>query len=551
LGTVFKKQVTRPLPADAELFTRKGERFARWKDQRGRTRTAIVTVGKNGADRILTESPYFVAKCRDGAGIVQIVATGCRDETAARSVLAELERRAELVKAGVMTTAEDLAAGHQAKPLTVHFDAYGEHLQAIGVTKKHCKESRRYLDQLAASCSFARLADLTREAFERWLAQRTTEGMSARLRNAYRESLVAFCNWCLESNRLSSNPFAAVPKANVKADPRRPRRAMDENELVRLLDVARRRPLLEAMTVRRGGRKGETTATVKAAVRDRLEWIGRERALTYKTLVLTGLRTGELTSLTAGQLHLDGPVAHAVLDAADEKNRQGSEIAIRRDLAADLRRWLSEKLERLQAQSTRNGEPIPPRLPADTPVFNVPTKLYAILNRDLKMAGIAKKDDRGRVLDVHALRTTFGTLLSKGGVNPRTAQSAMRHSTIDLTMNVYTDPRLLDVHGAVESLPTLPLDAGQSIMPKVAKATGTDDLLLRSVAPTVAPTADFSSESGSFPGKICPDPMAFADLAEIVLSAGNVKGSALLTIPVSDYPHGDSNPGLLAENQTS
>ena len=33
----------------------------------------------------------------------------------------------------------------------------------------------------------------------------------------------------------------------------------------------------------------------------------------------------------------------------------------------------------------------------------------------------------------------------------------MRHSTIDLTMNVYTDPKLLDVAGAVESLPALPL----------------------------------------------------------------------------------------------
>ena len=34
----------------------------------------------------------------------------------------------------------------------------------------------------------------------------------------------------------------------------------------------------------------------------------------------------------------------------------------------------------------------------------------------------------------------------------------MRHSTIDLTMNVYTDPKLLDVHGALDSLAALPLD---------------------------------------------------------------------------------------------
>jgi hypothetical protein len=33
----------------------------------------------------------------------------------------------------------------------------------------------------------------------------------------------------------------------------------------------------------------------------------------------------------------------------------------------------------------------------------------------------------------------------------------MRHSSIDLTMSVYTDPRLLDVEGALAVLPSLPL----------------------------------------------------------------------------------------------
>ena len=35
-------------------------------------------------------------------------------------------------------------------------------------------------------------------------------------------------------------------------------------------------------------------------------------------------------------------------------------------------------------------------------------------------------DDRGRTIDVHALRHTFGTHLSKAGVPLRTAQAAMR-----------------------------------------------------------------------------------------------------------------------------
>jgi len=54
----------------------------------------------------------------------------------------------------------------------------------------------------------------------------------------------------------------------------------------------------------------------------------------------------------------------------------------------------------------------------------------------------------------HALRHTFGPHLSAAGVHPRTAMAAMRHSRIELTMKLYTDPVLLDVAGAVEALPS-------------------------------------------------------------------------------------------------
>jgi hypothetical protein len=64
------------------------------------------------------------------------------------------------------------------------------------------------------------------------------------------------------------------------------------------------------------------------------------------------------------------------------------------------------------------GNPIPARLPAALPLFNVPEKMVRVFDRDLRAAGIPKRDERGRTLNVHALRTTFGTLLSKGGASP-------------------------------------------------------------------------------------------------------------------------------------
>ena len=45
---------------------------------------------------------------RDGAGIVREVATGCRDETSARQMLADLMKRSEHVKSGLVTQAHFL-----------------------------------------------------------------------------------------------------------------------------------------------------------------------------------------------------------------------------------------------------------------------------------------------------------------------------------------------------------------------------------------------------------------------------------------------------------
>ena len=172
-----------------------------------------------------------------------------------------------------------------------------------------------------------------------------------------------------------------------------------------------------------------------------------------------------------GQLYLDHDPPYLALDPAHEKNRQGNSISLRADLADDLRQWLAEKAQACHAGDARQQNQTGTQqlrahecrpldwqgLPPDTPVLKVPTSLLRTLDRDLQAAGIPKRDSRRWVVHVHAMRTTCGTRLSKAGVAPRTAQAVMRHSTVELTMNLYTDPLLLDTSGAVESLPDLPL----------------------------------------------------------------------------------------------
>jgi integrase len=530
MGTVYKKTATKPVPRGAELFTKNGKRFACWKPSKGKARTAPVMTGNDGTDRIVVTVGTYLAKFRDGSGLVCEVSTGCRDEDAARSVLGKLERRAELVKSEVLSKGESAMADHQATSIADHFAAYLNHVQAKGATADHIADLKRKAKRLFKDCAVGTLRDIDAEVLEGWMTARQIEKMAARTRNTYLQAVRGFCKWCVETERLASNPLARIAKADEKSDRRRQRRAMTEAELMTLLQVARMRPLAEygrkSVPVDEGEAEAEATsrpperskwtyspltldgmqrATELARKRlqdspaflDEREQLGRERALIYKTLVLTGLRKNELASLTIGQLCLDEEMSFAVLNAADEKNRQGSTIPLRTDLAAELRDWIIEKRARFQERPDEFGR---------ERLFIVPAGLVRILNRDLLAAGIKKCDERGRTVDVHALRTSFGTLLSKGGVAPRTAQAAMRHSKIDLTMGVYTDPKLLDVYGALDTLPSLDLDTSPSTERQTMRATGTDDRdalaesrhAVTKFAPAFAPNSGKRGQAVSF-----------------------------------------------------
>jgi integrase len=436
VGTVFKPIVTRPLPPGAQVVEREGKRVARWTSARGGNRTADVRTTPRG-DCIVQESGKYLARYRDGQGVTQTVATDCRDEMAARAVLGELERRAELVRAGIVTPAQDAVADHKRTTITVHVESYLASLKAKGTTPKHVVTVGRLLRGVIAGCGFKTLADIRREPVERWLGGPANAARSARTKNTSRNAIVWFCNFCVDAERLVANPVARLPRFNEQADRRRQPRALTPDELTRLLDAARRRPIDEAERYNRGWRRGQRGARLRPETRTKLQTLGYERALMYRTLVLTGLRLGELASIRACDVVLDDDAPHIVLDARHEKARRGATIPLRPDLADDLRRWIGTR--------------------RDGPLFRVSENAVKVLNRDIAFAGIAKRDERGRTVCVHSLRHTFATLLSRGGVAPRVAQAAMRHASLGMT-GIYVDPIQLDVASALRVLPELPLD---------------------------------------------------------------------------------------------
>ena len=79
---------------------------------------------------------------------------------------------------------------------------------------------------------------------------------------------------------------------------------------------------------------------------------------------------------------------------------------------------------------------------------------------------IVTEDAEGRVIDLHAMRTTLGTMLARQEAKPQVAREIMRHSDYQTTLTHYTMLGLSDTAGAINEIP----DIGT---PETISATGT------------------------------------------------------------------------------
>ncbi len=165
--------------------------------------------------------------------------------------------------------------------------------------------------------------------------------LAARTVNVHRAAILALCNWCVTERRLTTNPLAGLPKAE-EVEPARKRRALTEEEIVRLLAAAKERLLTEALTVRRGKNRGKPLANVRQEVKDHLRRLGRERALLYRFMIMTGLRKGEVATLPVSGLDLDAEHPCVHIEGRHAKSGRSAVLPLRRDLAEALRRHLGD-----------------------------------------------------------------------------------------------------------------------------------------------------------------------------------------------------------------
>jgi integrase len=440
----------------------------------------------------------------------------CRNRKAAELMLAEKIRKAELAAVGVTDPFE----AHNARPLAEHVEDYRRHLLAKGDCSEHVSKTdariRAVLDgtravfvgDLSASAVAEFLGDLRRDPprpelprGKEWLTKAELlaalgdcrpaalarvvrrEGLAARgtgkarryhasaaellqdlccrgmgiaTSNGYTLAIKGFAKWLVRDRRMAADPLVSLSCLNAKLDVRHGRRALPEDELRTLLTAAR-----------------DSTVAVEGLT-------GVDRGWLYAVAMAAGFRASELASLAPESFRLGADPPLVIVRAAYTKNRQQAEQPLPPDLAAALGPYLDGK-------------------PAGLPVWpgTWPDRAAEMLRQDLAPAGIPYRDGEGRVCDFHSLRHSFVSLLARSGIHPKMAQTLARHSTITLTMDVYSHLSLHDAGAAVASLPSL-LPSAPDVEAPAVGLTGTDGApapvqLLASCSP-VAQTGDIRGD---------------------------------------------------------
>jgi integrase len=453
-----------------------------------------VPSGTPGSKKVKKKSGKWYGRVPGSAKAVPLSV----NKVAAQQLLAELVKKAELRRAGILDPFEV----HRSRPLADHLADYRRFLEAEGNCPEYVAKTYARMVAILDGCRLVFIADLTADKVAQYLhdlrrdpprpalpagqewftpgelkaalggsrppqlarllrreglaaegngkARRyprtTVEGLQYRFcrgigistSNGYLTAIKGFSRWLYRQERTDRDRLVSLSRLNAKTDLRHERRALIEAELRGLLEAAR-----------------QSDAETEGLS-------GRDRMMLYATAMVTGFRASELASLSPTSFDLSSDRPTVTVKAAYSKNRRESVQPLPPDVADALRGYLADR-------------------PAGQAIWPGawPKNAAEMLRADLSVANIPYRDAEGRVADFHALRHSYITLLERSGVSPKLAQELARHSDIRLTMNVYTHARLHDLAGAVEGLPSL-LGKDRT-EPAALAATGTGPVCTRFV----------------------------------------------------------------------
>ena len=525
MSNIFRKSYTLPIPTGAELTTIKGVPSARFK-RRGKTITAPLTVA---GDRVRVQSPFYYGTV-DGKPVRLF-----KDAVASQQRLAELVRKSERKESGLADPFEE----HRLRPLAEHLADWRKSLSR-GAGESHVSHCISSVRRILETCEFRTMQDLSASRVEEFLselqkdrsialdptkeaytkaelaavlgikpgaltplirrhrleaegngkarrypkvtAERLSElrrrGHSTKTTNLYLAAMKTFCRWLVKNRRMAESPLEHLSGGNVELDRRHDRRMLDEGELRRVMEAARKSDVVF---------RGLT---------------GRDREMLYLTACVTGYRAGELAVLCPKDFKLDEDSPQVTLSAVYTKNNKTAIQPIPAEAVPSLRSYLAGR-------------------PLDAPVWpgTWHERASDMVRIELDACGIpyvVQGPDGPLFADFHAAgRHSYVGLLDKAGATLKEAMQLARHSDPKLTLRVYGKARLGDLASAVDRLPSLLSPEPVQAESEALAATGTDGRPVMRL-PFTCRDGDESRGEVKKHDEEAPATMARADAAELI-----------------------------------
>jgi len=291
------------------------------------------------------------------------------------------------------------------RPLLEHIADFERTMRAR-TTEKHARQISSTLKRIAAGCKFEFWSDVKATDIELFIAElhlsrKTQVSLTKQAKNRYAKIFRQFARWMVKEKRATEIPNIHIQKVSEHFE-----RAFEPDEFQHLLEVTRQGPVRYGMT-------------------------GYERWLVYILAVETGLRRGELRSLTPASFDFNSRTVFVKGD--DTKNHNDAEQRISETTAALFKEYTANKMPNVK-------------------LFDIPQYSADMIEEDCETAGIEVVNNRGKI-KFHSLRHTCGTFLADKGVHPKVIQEIMRHKDINLTMSRYTHTLKGQVAAAINSLP--------------------------------------------------------------------------------------------------
>lgn len=339
-------------------------------------------------------------------------AVGCPDKRVTEEMQRKARSDAAQAKAGLVDPRMQRVADANRQDIAEHIDVFVKGMKAKNLNAQHVQQTEYCCRRVVELGRIRDLAGVTNSAVLKAVSSLKDEGLSPRTCNAYITAFRSMIRFLWHDGRLTHDPLAGFKKLDETSDRRIQRRPLTADELKRLIET----------TERSGNSHGKS---------------GEDRAVYYLIASMTGLRRGEIMSLTPESFHLDDDPPVVVCEAAYTKAGVRAEQPLPEFLVGRLRTWLAGQ-------------------PSGKAMFRtLPTHTGKMVAEDLKRAGIEPVDPSGRIVDGHALRHTYITMLAKAGVPIKTLQTLARHSSPVLSLNVYSHLTVFDTAAALNALPDL------------------------------------------------------------------------------------------------